>query len=107
MKIIRNSIIPFKGFSAINILGILFCREGAKISERTIRHEQIHSMQQKEMLWAFFYVWYLLEWIVRVLFTKDRFSHSAYRNISFEREAYAKQDELHYERKHYSWINYI
>ena len=33
----------------------------------------------------------------------------AYKNISFEREAYQNQDDLDYlsNRKHYSWFSYI
>lgn len=106
MKIIYNKFIPFKGFAAINILGIIFAREGAKITERTIRHERIHSQQQKEMLWIFFYLCYLIEWLIRVLFTRDRFSHKAYSHISFEREAYAHENDESYlsRRKHYAWI---
>lgn len=107
MKIIYNNLIPFKGFSAINILGIIFAREGAKISDTTIRHEKIHSKQQKELLWLGFYIWYLIEWLVRVLFTKDVFSKNAYRNISFEREAYDNQDCLDYKRRHFNWIIYF
>lgn len=40
MIIIRNNIIPFKGFSAINLFGILFVRKDAVISEKTINHEK-------------------------------------------------------------------
>ena len=109
MKIVYNKIIPFKGFSAVNIFGILFAREGANISERTIRHEKIHTYQQKEMLYLGFYLWYVLEWLIRVLFTKYAFSHSAYRSISFEQEAYSNQEDVDYvsKRKRYCWFNYI
>ena len=33
----------------------------------------------------------------------------AYKNISFEREAYQNQNDLDYlsNRKHYSWIKYV
>lgn len=53
MKIIYNRIIPFKGFSAINLFGILFARTEKKgrISDVLINHETIHTEQQKEMLW--------------------------------------------------------
>ena len=61
MKIIRNNYIPFKGFRAINLFGILFVRGNAIINERTIRHEAIHTVQMKEMLYVFFYLWYILE----------------------------------------------
>ena len=104
MKIIRNNYIPFKGFRAINIFGILFVRGNARISERTLRHEAIHTAQMKEMLYIFFYLWYVVEWIIR-LFMKG----NAYRNISFEREAYSNEDDVIYleSRKRFAWIKYI
>lgn len=104
MKIVRNNIIPFKGFAAINLFGILFVRKDVNLSSRILNHEYIHTMQMKEMLYIFFYLWYVLEWIVR-LFMKG----NAYRNISFEREAYANEDRTVYlsQRKHYSWLKYL
>ena len=104
MKIIRNKYIPFKGFRAINIFGVLFVRGNAKIDNVTIRHEAIHTAQMKEMLYIFFYLWYVVEWIIR-LFMKG----NAYRNISFEREAYANQDDLNYleNRKRFDFVKYI
>lgn len=105
MKIIRNNIIPFKGFSAMYFFGILFVRKGAVVGERMLRHERIHHEQAKEMLFVFFYLWYVIEWLVR-LFIKGK---RAYRNISFEREAYAKQRYPEYlsTRKHYKWLTYL
>jgi hypothetical protein len=43
MKIIRNNIIPFKGFKAINLFGILFVRGNAELSDEVINHESIHT----------------------------------------------------------------
>ena len=104
MKIIENKIIPFPGYKAINLFGILFVREGAKISEQDLNHESIHTVQMKEMLYIFFYVWYIVEWVIR-LFKKG----NAYRNISFEQEAYNNEDNLEYlnNRKHYEWFKYL
>lgn len=104
MIIIRNNIIPFKGFAAINLFGILFVRKDAVISEQTINHEKIHTAQMKEMLYVFFYLWYIVEWLVR-LFGKG----NAYKNISFEKEAYHHDDDMNYlkTRKHYTWFWYI
>ena len=104
MKIIENKIIPFPGYKAINLFGILFVREGAKISEQDLNHESIHTAQMKEMLYIFFYIWYIVEWVIR-LFKKG----NAYRNISFEQEAYSNEDNLEYlkDRKHYVWFKYI
>ena len=104
MKIIYNNIIPFPGYKAINLFGVLFVREGAKISEQDLNHESIHTAQMKEMLYIFFYIWYIVEWVIR-LFKKG----NAYRNISFEQEAYSNEDNLEYlnDRKHYVWFKYI
>ena len=104
MKIIRNKYIPFQGYKAINLFGILFVRGNARISERTIRHEAIHTAQMKEMLYVFFYIWYLIEWVVRLFMEGN-----AYRNISFEREAYSNEDDVLYleSRKRFAWIKYI
>ena len=59
MKIIRNNIIPFKGFKAINLFGILFVRGNAELSDEVINHESIHTAQMKEMLYIPFYIWYV------------------------------------------------
>lgn len=107
MKIIRNNIIPFPGYKAINILGILFVRKNAVISDVDINHESIYTEQMKEMIFIFFYFWYFIEWLVRLI--QHGNSHTAYKNISFEREAYAQENDLYYldSRKRYSWMNYL
>ena len=104
MKVIYNNIIPFPGFKAINLFGILFARTGSIIDKETINHESIHTAQMKEMLYIFFYIWYILEWLIR-LFMKG----NAYRNISFEQEAYINERNYSYlnNRKHYSWFKYL
>jgi len=45
MKIIKNSIIPFKGFLAMNICGLLFVRKELfhKLTSIDINHEAIHT----------------------------------------------------------------
>lgn len=83
MRIVRNKLIPFKGFRAVNLFGILFVRGDTRVSERTLNHERIHTAQMREMLYLPFYLWYVLEWIVRLFMAGD-----AYCNICFEREAY-------------------
>lgn len=117
MKIIRNSIIPCKGFSAINLFGVVFVRKEIRpqhnISLRNweimLNHELIHTAQMKELLYIPFYLWYLLEWLIR--FVMYRNAKKAYRNVSFEREAYDMQNNFHYiidkERKSYAFIKYI
>lgn len=100
MTIIYSTLIPLKGFAAINLFGILFVRKGGKVSEEMINHEAIHTAQMKEMLYIFFYLWYIIEWLIR-LFMKG----NAYRNISFEKEAYKNESNMDYlkTRKRYAW----
>ena len=101
MKIIRQNILPPKEFLAINLFGLLFCKKDAKINDVIVNHESIHTSQMKEMLYIPFYLLYVTEWLIKLLF-----KGSAYRNISFEREAYDNQYNLNYlkERKRYNWI---
>ncbi|MBP7342210.1 MAG: hypothetical protein PHG54_07520 [Smithellaceae bacterium] len=56
------------------------------------------------MAYIFFYLWYLVEWLIR-LFGRD----SAYRRISFEREAYLHEQDGSYlqRRKPYEWVKYV
>lgn len=128
MKIIYNNIIPFKGFRCINLFCILFARNGCSINEEVLNHEGIHTVQILEMFvigfvtllpfvvfglispwWLFasvgtFYYWYFIEWLVRI-FKKG----NAYRNISFEREAFDNDDDLTYlaTRKRFAWWKYL
>jgi hypothetical protein len=66
-----------------------------------INHERIHLRQQLEMGLLFFYVWYVLEFVLRYCQYKN--ASKAYRNISFEREAYANDEKLDYLKKRKFW----
>lgn len=108
MKIIYNNILPPKGFTAINIFGVIFARqEGKPIDKFVINHEAIHTAQVKELLYIPFYILYVLEWAVRCIQHRDW--KKAYFNISFEREAYANHNNLEYlkRRKYYNFLNYL
>lgn len=84
MKIVYNNIIPFKGFAAINLFGVIFARKECRpLPTSTVNHEAIHTEQMKELLYIGFYVCYVVEWLVRL-----SMKGNAYRNISFEKEAY-------------------
>lgn len=106
MKVVYNSLIPFKGFSAINLFGVVFARKEYKeLSQRTLNHESIHTAQMREMAYVFFYIWYLVEWLIKLI----KYGRKAYENISFEREAYTYQYDYTYlhRRKHWSWLRRI
>ncbi len=104
MKVIYNSIIPFKGFAAINLFGVIFARKEYKpMPGKTLNHEAIHTDQMRELGYIGFYIIYLLEWLFRLI-KQSWTGENAYRNISFEKEAYSKQylpDYLFY-RKHFA-----
>ena len=125
MKIIRNKYIPFPGYKAINLFGVLFVKNNAKIDDVTINHESIHSRQFVELMvlfavatvfirwWMpllsplFFYLWYLVEWIVRLFQHRD--TNEAYKNISFEREAYVHEGTTGYleDRPIFNWRRFL
>lgn len=105
MRIIENKFIPFKGFDAMNLFGILFTRDSNKLTLRVLNHELIHTEQMKEMLYIFFYIWYLIEWIIKLFL----YGKKAYYNISFEREAYTFDSDYNYltNRHKYNWLTRI
>ncbi|PKN19741.1 MAG: hypothetical protein CVU71_05040 [Deltaproteobacteria bacterium HGW-Deltaproteobacteria-6] len=104
MKIIYTKIIPLHKYAAVNLFGILLAPKGSPIAPETINHEVIHTLQMKEMLYVFFYLWYAAEWLIR-LFGRG----SAYRNIAFEKEAYDHEHDEQYpgNRKAYHWLKYL
>ena len=106
MKIIYNKIIPLKGFSAINIFGVVFARkEYGTLHWQTMNHELIHTAQMKELGYIPFYLLYFIEWVVRLFINGKQ----AYRKISFEQEAYAYAGDTGYltNRKKYAFLKYL
>lgn len=108
MKIYYSNHFPPKGFAAINLFGIIIGRkEYGSLSKYELNHEKIHSKQIIEMLWVFFYFFYFVEWLIRLLQYRNRLA--AYYNISFEREAYSNDKDLDYleNRRWYAFLNYV
>lgn len=75
--------------------------------ERVINHEKIHILQCLEMLVIPFHVWYGIEYIIGRI--KGMKHNDAYRNISFEKEAFDNDDNLKYrkDRKLYAFTKYL
>jgi hypothetical protein len=92
MKMIWNKWIPFKGFRAINLFGVCFVREGMAMPPHSINHEKIHTAQMRELGYIGFYLLYFVEWLCRLAYAPM----TAYRGISFEREAYDHQYNYDY-----------
>lgn len=105
MKVIINKYIPFGDFLAITLFGVVFAKR--ELDKEESNHEAIHIRQGNEMLWIFFYLFYVIEWLIRLIQYRDK--EKAYYNISFEREAYSNQHNLNYlnSQKWYSWVKYI
>lgn len=73
----------------------------ARPTARLINHERIHLRQQLELLVIPFYVWYVAEY---GWYRWKGLPHgAAYRRISFEREAYAHESDLHFLKKRPLW----
>ena len=72
-----------------------------------INHERIHLRQQLELLVLPFYVWYGIEFAIRLFILRDK--NKAYRTISFEREAYVNEKDLNYlkSRSFWKFLKYI
>ena len=80
---------------------VIMRHKGLKENSRFLNHEKIHLRQQIEFLVIPFYLWYLLEFVIR-LFQYKKWD-LAYRNISFEREAYTNEKDLFYLKKRPFW----
>lgn len=109
MRIINTKSFPPTPYKVINIIGVLFVRgERTRLTTVDICHETIHTEQGREMLWLFFYLWYGIEYLIR-LFQYDFRQAKAYSNISFEREAYRNgRDPLYLDsRRHFAWWHYL
>lgn len=76
-------------------------------NEMLIKHETIHFKQQVELMVIPFYILYFLEYLIKLIIYGD--SATAYKNISFEREAFQNEMDLDYleYRKPFSWFKYI
>ncbi len=107
MLIVTKYLIP-KGFAGLTIFPFVFLRYPVdKANSTFINHEKIHLRQQIELLIIPFFVLYFFEFFIRWMQYKNRYL--AYKNISFEREAYANETNMNYlkTRNFYSFLNYI
>ncbi len=66
-----------------------------------LNHERIHLFQQAELGILPFYLWYAIEYLIRRFQYRDHYT--AYRNISFEREAFAHDNNLNYLKTRRLW----
>lgn len=94
--ILAKYLIP-KGYRGMAVFPFVLVKYVSdKKNEVFINHEKIHLRQQLELLILPFFLWYLIEYVVRLVQYKN--TNLAYHNISFEREAYQNETDMNYLR---------
>ncbi len=101
-------ILSFMRYSGTAIFPFVLLRaRELKENKALMYHERIHHMQQLEMLIIPFFIVYGLNYLINLFRYKKH--DEAYRNIIFEREAFAKDGEQYYLRNRRMWafLKYI
>ncbi len=104
--IVLKHMVP-DGFLGVTFFPFIFLKnEDLKKDQVFINHEKIHVRQQLQLLIFPFFIWYMIEFLIKWMIYKDK--NIAYRNISFEREAYQNENDFEYLNKLSFWnfINY-
>lgn len=105
--IVAKYLIP-KGYRGMAVFPFVLVKyDFDKVDKTFVNHEKIHLKQQLELLIIPFFIWYFLEYLIRLMQYKN--PNLAYRNISFEREAYAKETDFNYlkNRSFFQFLKYI
>ncbi|MCL9769117.1 hypothetical protein NAT47_01675 [Flavobacterium sp. HXWNR69] len=105
--IVFKYLVP-KGFRGLTLFPFVFLlNKKDKTNAVLLNHERIHIKQQLELLVVFFFVWYGLEFVFRLIQFRDK--AKAYQNISFEREAYQFEQDLDYVNKRnlFSFFSFV
>lgn len=102
MIIVCQNLLKNTKINGITIFPFILIRRAIDKGNATlINHEKIHLKQQLELGIIPFYIWYIGEFYW--LWFRYRNSYVAYRNIRFEREAYANEHNLNYLKKRKFW----
>jgi hypothetical protein len=97
-----------KKYAAMTIWPFIFVKkEIYKLDKLMINHERIHLSQQLELLIIPFFIWYIFEFLIKLIRYKKW--DIAYRAISFEKEAYQNESNSQYieNRKPWSFLKYL
>ena len=107
MILVSKFIVP-RGYVGITIFPFVFLKYSAlKANSTVLNHEKIHLRQQLEMLVVPFFVFYGFEFLYKLMRYKNWYE--AYRNLSFEREAYRNEKDLNYlkSRPFWAFLKYL
>jgi hypothetical protein len=105
--LVTKYLIP-RGYNGLTVFPFVFVKnEKDRNNFILINHEKIHLRQQIETGILLFFIWYFFEFLIRFLLYRNR--SKAYRNICFEREAYANEKDLEYlkSRSFWKFLNFI
>lgn len=106
MILISKYLVP-KGYTGLAIFPFVFLKNKSfKADAVLVNHEKIHLKQQLELLILPFYLLYSVEFLVRLIKYKNWYV--AYKNLSFEREAYCNEANMDYlkQRRFWHFIKY-
>lgn len=96
-----------KPYVGLTLWPFIFLRESELKEDLVLlNHEKIHLRQQLELFIIPFYMIYLVEWLIGLIKYRNRYL--AYKNISFEREAYANEYDPNYlkGRRFWQFVSY-
>lgn len=102
MLLIVNKFLLRKQFVGITLWPFIVMKhKELKKDSVFMNHERIHLRQQLELLILPFFIIYGIEYLIRLV--RYRNPYMAYRNISFEREAYQKETDMGYLKRKKLW----
>jgi hypothetical protein len=104
--IVSKYLIP-KGYRGLTIFPFVVLGSKSDLHDKVLlNHEKIHIRQQLELLIVPFFVWYGLEFLIRLAILRN--GKDAYRAICFEKEAFGNEKKLSYlsNKKFFSFLNY-
>lgn len=102
--VIRSKHFPFRPYAGITLFFFIVFRKDYRVTASSMRHEMTHFRQQLEWLVVGFIILYYGEMLFYYIRYRNLFE--AYLHISFEREAYAHEDEVDYLKHRKLWANY-
>jgi hypothetical protein len=105
LPVVLSKFVPIEIW-AITIGPWVFCR--GELSEKTKRHEAIHYLQYRELLFIGFLLVYLFDYLWAAIIKRKGFTRNSYLSIRFEQEAWHCDDYEDYleNREPYAWKNY-
>ena len=108
MILIVNKYLLGKDFKGMSLWPFVILKDKSLKADKTfLNHERIHLRQQIELFILPFYIWYITEYLIKLYYYKDRML--AYKNLSFEREAYSQEMKEDYleDRKFWAFLQFM